>query len=84
MQNASGEGIRLKAAQDVLDRNSVKGAVEIDVTVRQEETSADRVAKRLAEMARRIESKNSPVPSAADPDDEDIIDAEVEEGDESD
>jgi cytosine/adenosine deaminase-related metal-dependent hydrolase len=84
MINASGEGIRLKAAQDVLDRASVKGAVEIDVTVRQEETSADRVAKRLAEMARRIEAKNTPVSSAADPDDEDIIDAVLEEGDESD
>jgi disulfide oxidoreductase YuzD len=63
LENASAEGIRLKAAQDVLDRNGVKGAIEIDVTVTQTETAAERVQKRLAEIASRIPTKEINVES---------------------
>jgi hypothetical protein len=78
MQNATGEGIRLKAAQDVLDRSGVKGAVEIDVTVKQEETAAERVRERLAEISARIIKQDEPKQ-------EDVVDAElIEDAEEED
>src|SRR5690606_17130066 len=57
VQNASAEKIRLDAAKDILDRNGVKGAMEINVEVQHTESAADRLASRLAEAAERLTAK---------------------------
>lgn len=81
MVNASGEGIRLKAAQDVLDRAGVKGAIEVDVTVTQTETAAERVQRRLETLSKRLTKAEEPV----EEDEEDIVDVDIisEEGGDS-
>lgn len=66
MENATQDAIRLKAAQDVLDRAGVKGAIEIDITTRQEESAVDRVRARLAEISDRMH-----------PAEDDIVDVEI-------
>ena len=81
VQNASAEKIRLDAAKDILDRNGVKGAMEINVEVQHTESAADRLASRLAEAAERLTSKKIEPVVTADPDtdtDEDIVDAELD------
>jgi len=83
VQNASAEKIRLDAAKDILDRNGVKGAMEINVEVQHTESAADRLASRLAEAAERLTSKKIEPAVPADADtgtdtDEDIVDAELD------
>lgn len=82
MENATAEGIRLKAAQDVLDRAGVKGPVEIDLTVTQAENPAARIAQRLGQISARIVPSLTPPIAHEDvstpsEDGSDIVDAEV-------
>lgn len=79
-QNASGEGIRLKAAQDILDRSGVRGAIEVDMQVTQTETAADRVKIKLDKLAKQLTQAATPAPEPdAEEDDDEIQDAEVVE-----
>lgn len=73
MTNAP-DAVRHRAAADILDRAGIKGPVEIDVTVRQEESAADRVQRRIAELAARV----TPAPEAHE-DEIEIVDAELDE-----
>jgi hypothetical protein len=75
--NSANDGVRQRAAADMLDRAGIKGAVEIDVTVRQEESAADRVHKRLETLASRVITDAAP---ARDESEDDVVDAELEEG----
>lgn len=76
MTNATAEKIRLDAARDVLDRAGVKGAVEIDITVAQTESAADRARAKIEEVSVRLAAEAA---RAQAQEDEDIQDAEIEE-----
>jgi hypothetical protein len=85
VQNGSAEKIRLDAANSILDRNGIKGAIDINVEVQQVESPADRLAARLAEAAERLTAqKEDPVEAVltSDEDEDEIVVAEVEDSDE--
>ena len=80
VQNGTAEKIRLDAANSILDRNGIKGAMEINVEVQQTESAADRMKHRLEQIAARLEPKTTE--DSAEEDGE-VVDAEIVE-DESD
>lgn len=51
MQPGTSEGIRLKAAESVLDRAGVKGGIDINVDVQVTENPSDQIARRLSKLA---------------------------------
>jgi hypothetical protein len=53
LQPGTAEGIRLKAATEILDRNGIRGGFEVDVQVEQKEDPADVLAKRLLQLRER-------------------------------
>lgn len=79
MQPGSSEGIRLKAAESVLDRAGIRGGFEIqveaDITVNPADTVKERLAK-LAAGAQAVQSMRERS-AAANPDTDDIVDAEI-------
>lgn len=72
--NSNNEKIRLDAAKDILDRNGVKGAIEINMDVQHTESAADRMKHRLEQIAARLETKNET--DSAEEDGE-VVDAEI-------
>jgi len=84
MTSGSSDAVRLKAAQDVLDRSGLRGATEIAVEVTHTESAAQRVQARLAEIADRAQrevAKSQHIDDDDDEGDDDIIDAEILDGD---
>lgn len=55
LQPGTAEGIRLKAATEILDRNGIRGGFEVDVQVEQKEDPATVLAKRLLTLRERHE-----------------------------
>lgn len=55
LQPGTAEGIRLKAATEILDRNGIRGGFEVDVAVEQKEDPATLLAKRLLTLRQRHE-----------------------------
>jgi hypothetical protein len=53
LQPGTSEGIRLKAATEILDRNGIRGGFEVDVQVEQKEDPAEVLAKRLLQLRER-------------------------------
>lgn len=68
LQPGTAEGIRLKAATEILDRSGLRGGIEIDVEVTEKADPAKVIAERLERLR-----------AAATPRDEDIEDAELVE-----
>lgn len=75
MQNSSADKIRLDAAKDLLDRANVKGPQEVEVTVKSEESPAEKIRRRLAETADRLNATARVIP---DTDSEELVEAELE------
>lgn len=74
------EGIRLKAATEVLDRVGIRGGFEIKAEVEVKDDPAEIIAKRLTELAeaqRRQSAQIERITGSMDP--EDVVDAEVVE-----
>jgi len=67
------DAIRLKAAQDILDRAGLKGAIDVNVEVEHKVNPAEIVSQRLKKLSGVSEQPE---------DEEDIQDAEVVEDDE--
>lgn len=76
MVNAAAEKIRLDAARDVLDRAGVKGALEIDLTVSQGESAADRARRMLEDTATRMAEK---IQDQQERDADNVVDGELVE-----
>lgn len=53
LQPGTAEGIRLKAATEILDRNGIRGGFEVDVQVEEKEDPATLLAKRLLQLRER-------------------------------
>lgn len=80
MQNSSADKIRLDAAKDLLDRANVKGPQEVEVTVRSEESPADKIRRRLAETKERL---NAPMQvRVLDESSEELAEVVLEDSDE--
>lgn len=71
IQVGTNEAIRLKAAQDILDRNGIKGTIDVNVEVEHKTDPALIVSERLKKLSG---AKMEPVE-----DEDDIVDAEVED-----
>lgn len=56
MANASGEGIKLGAAREILDRAGLKGPADITVEVEHKLSPADAIRDRLAGIAKRMDA----------------------------
>lgn len=85
MQPGTAEGVRLKAATEVLDRSGVRGGYEVQIDADVKVSPADEIQKRLDKLAQgaaAVETMRSRIRNAHDADDEDIIDAEIIEDDE--
>lgn len=65
------DAVRLKAAQDILDRAGLKGAVDVTLTVDHKVDAGSLIAERLDRIAGKSTDDDN--------DDEDIVDAEVED-----
>lgn len=75
LQPGTAEGIRLKAATEILDRNGIRGGFEVDVEVGVKSDPAQVIRERLARLAKAAEA-------SADGDDGDtVLDAEVVDDD---
>lgn len=70
------DAIRLKAAQDILDRNGIKGTIDVNVEVEHSVNPAAIVSERLNKLAG---GKMVPLPESGDEEEDEILDAEVEE-----
>jgi hypothetical protein len=77
-QNSGNDGVRQRAAADLLDRAGVKGAIEIDVQVTQAASPIDRVNERLASMARRIHGDEEAVVVVPEDPDEIVVEEDEE------
>lgn len=80
MLNATADKIRLDAARDLLDRAGIKGAVEIDVTVEQVASPAERARQKIEETAARLAAQQLKAEEARREED-DVVDAELEDED---
>lgn len=69
LQPGTAEGIRLKAATEILDRNGIRGGFEVDVAVETKEDAASILEKRLKTLRDRAVRPEE--------DDDDIIEGEV-------
>lgn len=65
------DAIRLKAAQDILDRAGLKGAIDVSLTVEHTVDAASLISEKLDRIAGK----------PTEDEDEDIVDAEVEDDD---
>lgn len=74
---AESEQVRLNAANSILDRNNVRGALEVQVEHVQGESVAERTRRRLAETAKRLTplEETEVTPSEENP--EEVTDAEI-------
>lgn len=75
LQPGSSEGIRLKAATEVLDRAGIRGGVELKVDAEVTTNPSDEIASRLlklAEGARAVEDLKKKVAE-----DQDVVEGEV-------
>jgi hypothetical protein len=79
LQPGSSEGIRLKAATEVLDRAGVKGGFDIKVDVEVTENPAEVVRDRLLKLTEGAQAVEKLKRKAAGEDD--IVDAEIVEDD---
>lgn len=78
LQPGSSEGIRLKAATEVLDRAGIRGGIDVKVDVEVHEDPAVVIADRLAKLAEGAEEvKKMQAKSRQGDSSEDIVDAEV-------
>jgi hypothetical protein len=83
MQPGSSEGIRLKAAESVLDRSGIRGGIDIKVDMEVTNNPAETIQERLAalqEGAKHVEQMREKAKRAAAEehgDATDIVDAEV-------
>lgn len=75
-QPGTGEAIRLRAAESILDRAGIRGGIEIDVSVETVDSPVDEIKRRIAELR-----KGSAAVSKMQADNEDIVDAEIIEED---
>ncbi len=71
MQPGTPEGVRLKAAAEVLDRSGIRAGFELDVVVDKKQSSSDILAERLKRF------QNGSVSVGEVQSDTDIIDAEI-------
>lgn len=76
LQPGTAEGIRLKAATEILDRNGVRGGFEIDLEVGTKEDAASMLTRRLKTLQDRSAARQMAEDSDSD-DDDAIIDGEV-------
>lgn len=77
IQVGTNEAIRLKAAQDILDRNGIKGTIDVNVEVEHKTDPALIVSERLKKLAG---AKMEPLSESGDDEgEEDVVDAEVED-----
>lgn len=79
MLNSAADKIRLDAARDLLDRAGIKGAVEIDVTVEQVTSPADRARQKIDEFAARLAEQALKEEEARRAEEAEIVDAELED-----
>lgn len=77
MQPGTPEGVRLKAAAEVLDRSGIRAGYEIDVQVETKRSPADILAERL----KRFKNPNTDQSSDSYIDYDAILDAEIVEPD---
>lgn len=84
MQPGSSEGIRLKAATEILDRAGIRGGFEVKVEAEVTVNPSDEINKRLAKLREGAEAvermKQKSLEGPAD-DDGDVIDGEIIEED---
>lgn len=78
MQPGTAEGIRLKAATEILDRAGIRGGFEIDVEVERKENPAELVSARLLKLKEAGRMALDAAKSPESPEDE-VIDAEIVE-----
>ena len=77
MEPGTADGIRLKAATEVLDRAGVRGGPEVAVEVSTKPDAAKIVSDRLKQLASRTRAVEEREREAAEAEDLGIIDAEV-------
>lgn len=70
------EGIRLKAATEVLDRAGIRGGIEIDVTIEETSSPVDELKKRILELKKGAEARQRMQEGTYD---DDVVDGEVVE-----
>lgn len=75
LQPGSSEGIRLKAATEVLDRAGIRGGFDVKVDVEVNENPAEEISRRLAKLAEGAEYVKEM--RAGRHRDEDVVDAEL-------
>ena len=78
MVNSAADKIRLDAAKDLLDRAGIKGSLEIDVTVEQVTSPADRARNKIDELAVRLAEQAAQAQQERELEAE-IVDAELED-----
>lgn len=77
MQPGTNEGIRLKAATEVLDRVGVRGGFEVEVEVQSVESPAEVIANRLKTLRERGKAALEAGYGAVEQPDDEVLDAEV-------
>lgn len=75
MEPGTGEGIRLKAATEVLDRAGIRGGYEVDVAVEEVGSPVDELKKRILELKKGAEARQRMQEGTYD--DEDVVEGEV-------
>lgn len=81
LQPGTSEGIRLKAATEILDRNGIRGGFEVEVEVEHKEDPASTLASRLKTLRER--GKQALEAEWATEEEPDVIEGEVVEGDDN-
>lgn len=75
------EGIRLKAATEILDRAGIRGGYEVDVTVEERESPTVELKKRMLELKKGAEARQRMQDGTYD-DELDIVEGEIVSEDE--
>lgn len=68
------EGIRLKAATEVLDRAGIRGGIEVDVTIEEVGSPVDELKKRILELKKGAEARKRMQDGTYD---DDVVEGEV-------
>lgn len=76
MQPGTGEAIRLKSAESILDRAGIRGGFEIQVEGDITASPADELKKRLAELQKGATAVQR-IKSGSEPQADDIVDADI-------
>lgn len=76
VQPGTGDAIRLKAAESILDRIGVKGAMEMKVEVTTNAAPSETISERLADIAKRLAPK--PIEESEELEVIDVVDNEPE------